>query len=97
MLKPRFKEYIKKSFSYLEYYRLTGKFLVKEFHDEYDFNRLFSMYLDQKDEYIFYNDYKLSFNKGNILYGKGDYTHSINNIQCYCLTLEEIAYDKILS
>lgn len=97
MLKPRVKEYIKKSFSYLEYYRLTGRFLVKEFHDEYDFNRLFSMYLDQKDEYIFYNDYKLIFNKGNIFYGKGDNLRSINNIHCYCLTLEEIAYDKILS
>lgn len=97
MLKPRVKEYIKKSFSYLEYYRLTGKFLIKDFHDEYDLNNLFNMYLDQRDEYIFYNDYKLSFSSTNITYGKGVNYRIINKFQCYCLTLEEIAYDKILS
>ena len=97
MLKSRVKENIKKSFSYLEYYRLTGKFLVKDFHDEYDLNHLFNKYLEQKDEYIFYNDYKLNFNNNKITYGKGDYYRIINNFQCYCLTLEEIAYDKILS
>jgi len=97
MLKQRVKENIKKSFSYLEYYRLTGKFIVKDFHDEYDLNHLFNKYLEQKDEYIFYNDYKLNFNNNNITYGKGDHYRIINNFQCYCLTLEEIAYDKILS
>lgn len=96
-LKPRVKENIKKSFSYLEYYRLTGKFLVKDFHDEYDLNHLFNKYFEQKDEYIFYNDYKLIFNNTKITYGKGDHYRIINNLQCYCLTLEEIAYDKILS
>lgn len=97
MLKPRVKEYIRKSFSYLEYYRLTGKFLIKDFHDEYDLNHLFNKYLDQRDEYTFYNDYKLSFNNTKITYWKGDHYSIINNFQCYCLTLEEIAYDKILS
>ena len=97
MLKPRVKENIKKSFSYLEYQRLTGKFLVKDFHDEYDFNHLFNKYLEQKDEYIFYNDYKLNFNNNKITYGKGGHYRIINNFQCYCLTMEEIAYDKILS
>lgn len=96
-LKPRVRENIKKSFSYLEYYRLTGKFLIKDFHDEYDLNHLFNKYLDQKDEYIFYNDYKLRFNNTKIIYGKGAHYRIINNFQCYCLTLEEIAYDKILS
>ena len=91
MLKPRVKEYIKKSFSYLEYYRITDKFLVKDFHD------LFNKYFDQRDEYTFYNDYKLSFNNTKITYGKGDHYRIINKFQCYCLTLEEIAYDKILS
>lgn len=97
MLKQRVKEYIRKSFSYLEYYRLTGKFLVKDFHDEYDLNHLFNKYLGWRDEYTFYNDYKLRFNNTKITYGKGDHYRIINNFQCYCLTLEEIAYDKILS
>lgn len=97
VLKLRVKEHIKKSFSYLQYYRLTGKFLVKDFHDEYDLNHLFNKYFEQKDEYIFYNDYKLRFNNTKITYGKGDHYRIINNFQCYCLTLEEIAYDKILS
>lgn len=97
MLKPRVRENIKKSFSYLQYYRLTGKFLVKDFHDDYDLNNLFNKYLNQNDEYTFYNDYKLSFNNTKITYGKGDHYRIINNFQCYCLTLEEIAYDKILS
>lgn len=96
-LKPRVRENIKKSFSYLEYYRLTGKFLIKDFHDEYDLNHLFNKYFDQKDEYIFYNDYKLRFNSTKITYGKGAQYRIINNFQCYCLTMEEIAYDKILS
>lgn len=97
MLKPRVKEYIRKSFSYLEYYRLTGKFLVKDFHDEYDLNNLFNKYLGHRDEYTFYNDYKLIFNNTKITYWKGDHYRIINKFQCYCLTLEEIAYDKILS
>lgn len=96
-LKPRVRENIKKSFSYLEYYRLTGKFLIKDFHDEYDLNHLFNKYFDKRDEYTFYNGYKLSFNNTKITYGKGAHYRIINNFQCYCLTLEEIAYDKILS